>query len=586
MAIENIIKIKSIHEILMEKDSFFIPSYQRGYRWTEIQVSDLLEDIWEFANKKDKNPDEFYCLQPIVVKGLNGSWELIDGQQRLTTLLIILKYYNNNIYRNPKPTFQLEFETRKSSKNFLDTINQDQKEENIDYYHICIASAVIEKWFVGREKIEIFYDSIVSDTKIIWYQVSNDTDAIDIFTRINMGKIPLTNSELIKALFLKQDNFNGNEAKTHLKQLEIANEWDRIEYTLQNEEFWYFLNNGDKNDNRIEFILDLMAEEINNGFDKIPKIPKARNEYFSFMVFNQYFTSENSKNGASDKLKTIDKIWQEVKNYFLTFEEWFTNREFYHLAGFLVTDIIGENIQVLKRDSISMTKDTFKSYLISKIKKHMSLQVSELEYGNRDKNKIRKILLLFNIETLLLSKESSSRFPFNRYKKEKWDIEHIHSVQSEMPNDKNHQIEWLKEVLNDIKDKPEFAKIIDDILGYINQTGVRDFNFIFDDILKLYSENNTLEDINDISNLTLLDEKTNRGYKNAVFQIKRKVIIKKDKNGIFIPLCTKNVFLKYYNENVSQMSFWGKEDRISYLATITETLEKYLPKQINSFQND
>ena len=155
-----------------------------------------------------------------------------------------------------------------------------------------------------------------------------------------------------------------------------------------------------------------------------------------------------------------------------------------------------------------------------------------------------------------------------------------------MPNDKNHQIEWLKEVLNDIKDKPEFAKIIDDILGYINQTGVRDFNFIFDDILKLYSENNTLEDINDISNLTLLDEKTNRGYKNAVFQIKRKVIIKKDKNGIFIPLCTKNVFLKYYNENVSQMSFWGKEDRISYLATITETLEKYLPKQINSFQND
>ena len=62
---------------------FYVPSYQRGYRWDETQVTALLNDVY----KNGENP---YCLQPIVVrKGDNGRYELIDGQQRLTTLYII-----------------------------------------------------------------------------------------------------------------------------------------------------------------------------------------------------------------------------------------------------------------------------------------------------------------------------------------------------------------------------------------------------------------------------------------------------------------------------------------------------------------
>ena len=60
---ENNIELKSVSELLGMK--FFIPSYQRGYRWTEQQVMDLLNDIWEFSQKKTS---EFYCLQPLVVK--------------------------------------------------------------------------------------------------------------------------------------------------------------------------------------------------------------------------------------------------------------------------------------------------------------------------------------------------------------------------------------------------------------------------------------------------------------------------------------------------------------------------------------
>ena len=65
---------------------FVIPSYQRGYRWEPLQVRTLLDDIYQ-------NGQKTYCLQPVVVRQMeNGKYELIDGQQRLTTLYILIKY--------------------------------------------------------------------------------------------------------------------------------------------------------------------------------------------------------------------------------------------------------------------------------------------------------------------------------------------------------------------------------------------------------------------------------------------------------------------------------------------------------------
>ena len=58
--------IVAINQLLGKE--FFIPSFQRGYRWNEEQVEDLLEDIWEFFNISKKDDGEFYCLQPVIVK--------------------------------------------------------------------------------------------------------------------------------------------------------------------------------------------------------------------------------------------------------------------------------------------------------------------------------------------------------------------------------------------------------------------------------------------------------------------------------------------------------------------------------------
>jgi uncharacterized protein with ParB-like and HNH nuclease domain len=551
--IPNQIVLKSINEILPE--TFLIPSYQRGYRWTEKQVVDLLDDIWEFY--PNKKPEEIYCLQPVVVKRRNDQWELIDGQQRLTTIFIILSYLQ-------KRKFSIEFETREKSKEFLKTLTAEIDNSNIDFYHISKAFTYVKTWFEEKENIQ--HDYTIQDefnialgkfTKVIWYQVNDEqTDAVDIFTRINMGKIPLTNAELIKALFLKKTNFGDNDEKIRLKQLEISKDWDRMEYILQNDSFWYFLNSGTQNYvTRIEYIFDLIV-------NKQPK----DDDYYTFTQFNDLLLK-----------KGIEEFWLEVKAYFMTFEEWFNSKDLYHLVGYLVS--VKQDIRNIKKEAASLSKSKFKDHLKSKIKGLLNLQLDDLEYSKKHYESIKKVLLLFNIQAIIDNKDSVARFPFDRFKKESWDVEHIHAVATEMPNTAAYQVDWLTEVSKDLKDEDLNEKITS-FLSSNTKSQENKFEPLYNLILKHYSKNQEHEDVNDLRNLALLDSGTNRSYKNYVFPVKRKTILAKDKSGTFIPLGTKNVFMKYYSDRINQMSYWDKEDQQSYLANIKSTLKDYLPLQI------
>src|SRR5258705_13977027 len=85
------LRLRSIFDLLSER--FFVPSYQRGYRWTPRQVEALLDDLEAFQLwSRQSSPDAFYCLQPVVVRRRSdGEWEIVDGQQRLTTIFIVLR---------------------------------------------------------------------------------------------------------------------------------------------------------------------------------------------------------------------------------------------------------------------------------------------------------------------------------------------------------------------------------------------------------------------------------------------------------------------------------------------------------------
>jgi uncharacterized protein with ParB-like and HNH nuclease domain len=581
----NRLELKSINQLF--EYSFYIPSYQRGYRWTDTQVTQLLDDIWDFA----KNPPiqergkekPFYCLQPIVVRK-NGEKkvEVIDGQQRLTTLFLILKKLQNLIETSRKNFTEISYETRIDSKNFLENVENKREEDaeaNVDYYHIWQAYKTIQKWF--QDKADNSGDAtpsasiapaFLNDAKVIWYEINEteNNNPIDIFTRLNIGQIHLTNAELIKALFLQKGNFA--EKKATLKQIQIASEWDIIEKTLQDDAFWFFIYNPEnplKYDNRIEYIFDLMKGRT-----------KESEDYYTFNEFFKDFSSSKKSNNP------IDDIWLEIKKFFLTFDEWFKDPESFHYIGYLIA--CEKDINVIKNEISNKTKEEFKDYLKTEIKEQVKCKIDDLEYGNEQ---VKRILLLFNIQTILKTQKSDMRFPFHKYKLENWDIEHICS-QTDKTINSQKRLAWIDDILeyftgtNDIQEAEEFIsendedKAICDSLIKLKKSEKIDeeeFKTAFESVQKHFKENSQTGEKDDISNLALLDATTNRSYGNSFFPIKRKRIIENDKNGIFVPIATKNLFLKYYSRKMIEIMYWTSNDAKDYLTAIKTTLKDFLP---------
>jgi len=556
---DNILTLKTINELC--ELNFYIPSYQRGYRWSEKEVTELLDDISNFTPKEINGSDDktWYCLQPIVIKpkdrsNTNQQYEVIDGQQRLTTIYLVL-YFLNQLYteENQEPIFKLDYQTRKNSHEFLKKLEKNKiVDDNVDFFYISSAYKTICDWF-SKDNFDRtnFQSKFKFNTKVIWYE-SIEIDPIAIFTRINIGKIPLTNAELIKALFLNSSNFKNNkDDKVRLKQLEISTEWDHIERDLQNDMLWYFICGDAVLTNRIELIFNLMNEDSDK--DDI---------YSTFRFFNKKFKNKTEK--------TISDEWIEIKNYFQRFQEWFNERELYHKIGFLIAE--GESIDTFIRESSGRTKSEFKSYLNDKIKqKFKNILLEDLQYGDKI---IKSVLLLYNIQTMLNNENDNSLFPFNLFKTEKWDIEHITSVNDKIPDSIQQKEDWLKDASKFIEDDELNTRVLNCKISKDD-----DFDALYQDIVLYFNFNMVDKDINDISNLTLLDSETNRGYKNAVFPVKRKTIIQREKKGTFIPLCTKNAFLKYFSEYPPKMSFWTQEDRENYFNDIQEVLSMYLPQE-------
>lgn len=626
---ENTIKETAVAELL--RMNFFIPGYQRGYRWTEQQVNDLLNDIKEFKSENNS----WYCLQPLVVmKNKDEKWEVIDGQQRLTTIYLILACLGVT------DKYTIEYEIRKGSKGFLENISEKAEDEakgNIDFFYMHKAYETINNFFEEKKNQEDFKDKLLNNVKFIWYEIDKGENPVTVFTRLNMGKIPLTNAELIKALFLNRSNFGAGEGKNEtlrLRQQEIASEWDTIEYTLQNDEFWLFLNQpGDKRPTRIDFIFDLICEQdaLVSENKKDLQNDIGTDEYRTFRYFSNYFGFD-----VSDKLIAC---WKEVKKYFRIFSEWYNDLELYHYVGYLIEQ--GETVDSLVKEwGSKKTREEFITGIKGKIKESLKncLDLNkEYETQGNPKTQCRPLLLLHNIQTVINQNKQMEnskyglatfyKFPFHLFKLEKWDVEHIDSNTENDLSDIKEQKEWLKCVLvmfpektEDKKDsndknkdlREEIKMFIKEIENSKNNEGTVNtdnektgFEGLKEKIISQVHSQNRLSDAekNMVWNFTLLDAHTNRSYGNSIFPVKRRVIIGKDQGILyevdenlevkettgkiaFIPLVTKNVFLKYYNPNVNNLKEWTKEDAESYKNNILETLKEFGVKDSLSENNE
>lgn len=576
---ENKIELKSVSELLKMK--FFIPSYQRGYRWTDLQIENLLNDILEFSKGVD---GDFYCLQPLVVKEqkkdllaeikqansiedeenlLKGKWTVIDGQQRLTTIYLILKALENE----KCPSIEYERDSYIQVCNSSDEIKKD----NIEIYHLTSAKHFIDRWihiekradeekkWINPKNIEIdtkkFCNKILEQTKFIFYNVGDvsEEQEHDIFNNLNSGKIALTNAELIKALFL---NKAGKEDIAHreVEQRLLADEFDQIERTLRQDKFWYFLaGNTPQPSSCVNLLFDLMLESsVQNG--------KYRTDepFRTFFYFNDLINGNESE----DSYKESKIIWEKVRKVFHIMEGWFNDSVMYNLIGYHRAANGGKTLcEIYKKFCEEKSKNEFKKWLVDECKNHIDYPdgFMQLRY-DENKDKVFNLLLLFNIATLNGRPQEAVKFSYANFHKYNWDVEHISPQNPKNDDD-------LKKVVEKFKDN-YYLKILIDALNKEE----KDTKIIEEERAKYFAAG---DDLMGIQNLTLLSAHDNRGIGNKFFFEKRQKLQEYYQQGSFIPACSMNVFMKFYSDNPEQMAFWDKKDRESYKNKIEQTITKF-----------
>ncbi|MBI9013176.1 MAG: DUF262 domain-containing protein [Clostridiales bacterium] len=485
------------------KKEYRIPKYQRGYRWTEDNVTKLLEDIYEdrlykhnqddildentaynvfypitFDMPEDKPifsiPKSPYCIQPLVlVKAKNEDYyDVIDGQQRLTTIAII-RAALNNIENYTKEQTKIFYESRKTSGRFLEYLDNNQNKpvgENIDYAYMQQAFAVSQEYFnclLGGNKFEdsvrnkyakYLDDVLCKNTQFIWYQVNGENPQ-KVFANFNTGKIELTNAELIKALFMNPSNYDTTNIKD--KQIVISEKWDEIENKLHEPDFWAFVPHPNQYEvnhrqysTRIDILFDFLVMDI--WLDD--NLSKSVNDYIIYRngkssdkyIFNEIETwIMNELSHCSDQDEVMDKCWRRIGKIFSGLKELYSgDNNIYNMTGLYINlcNRRTENVDEFEVNNNSTYLNVYyhlnkvlnepRNLRVCRIKElikrkvfNTSKSVEEvikgIKYNEGITSDIIKILLVYNIALLSTSKGTGERFNFLANASNKWEREHI-----------------------------------------------------------------------------------------------------------------------------------------------------------------
>ena len=611
----------SVKDIVSKYKKFNVPSLQRTYRWGEKEITLLLNDLYEFYNTNEDSTNDFYPLQPLILKKSNkndDTWNVLDGQQRLTTIKLIASF----LKMDKDYCLDISYDTREKTKDFLDNISNKKEEDvgtSMELYYIFYAYEVIKE--KDTEKIDAIRNVLFEKerTRFVVQEMNIDDDEAKTFQNINQGRIPLSCSELIKALFLghifeshKNDNncrfayssdgyglfipidpIKERQSLTRLQNI-IAKEWDDIETVLMHDEFYSFVcPEKDRSINRMDFLFEVVC-----GNEKYKK-------YKTDDPFNAIYEriKDDKKSNIVD---TISHCWNEVVKCFNRMQKLYYDFDAYHLVGFCICEDIDISKEFYKYCNDDEKMDEFKTAIRVKIQgkvlngDDLDEELKKLKY-EENKDQIKEILLLHNLQSY---SDEKLRFPFNLYDGGKnYDIEHIHATAEEKA-DKKSRYEWFKNNYSAIKRKKEKLEKLKDFnlitlfKSFENAYGEKkldkfkndkEFNKLRDIMINDNFDNDDAKEYfstkDGIWNLCLLDSTTNRTYKNSLFITKREMILKKakgemDKEDYVYPLllCTERIFLKFYSnvDSDDNLNFWTKNNREAYFKDISKKVTDFL----------
>ena len=649
------------------KMHFIIPPYQRGYRWESRQVKELLDDLLDFIkslkklkkHRKDDDHEPYYCLQPITVVKKTDSedtYYVIDGQQRLTTIYILLHYLSKNSYYN-YPIYTLDLPSRDVQSKYLSNIefvdDNNKYVDNIDNFYVKKAYDSIVEWFSkdGHDRykgsiLDVFAmqpdeDEELSDVRVIWYEISN-TSAQTTFRELNYGQIPLTSTELVKALLLQEKNVSALGHYTRGAAYRRALEWDSMEHALQNPYLWSMLSeSNEKSLSHMELILDFVADRLNYEMrDKEGKRPVERKESkelrddFNYQVVNEYLRRNDNTS------ETIENIWNRIQTIFNLISNWYSNRHWYHLIG--LCRILQEGKKRKRRDFVDyiyklsvddegrpIDRPAFTNNLEKEIgrlvKLGNDLSLEDLCYDEHN-DAIIKVLEVLNVHDVIIDKTEEKRFAFHLFEIfNVTSLEHIHPQNittnikyeefkmwfdrrcedfmqlddidlrtmlhnpDEEPEDTNSRIieikEEVKEAITNLKRLTSNKKIFsNENVNAELQANANVLDGFFGDLAGIKSS-----DMHSIKNLALVDKNTNSALSNFFLDRKRSILMERhskcdvtcpsEPQGTYVMPATRKVFGKEYSCSApGDMRLWRPEDRENYFKIIEQTYNYYTSK--------
>ncbi|HHX46988.1 MAG TPA: DUF1524 domain-containing protein, partial [Brevibacterium sp.] len=395
--------------------------------------------------------------------------------------------------------------------------------------------------------------------RIIWYEAPEDLNAAELFTRLNIGRIPLTDAELVKALLLSRSRPDDDRSdRSH----EIAAQWDAIERDLRDPELWAFITaSAHEEPTHISLLLDTLAGHTGH-----------EGAFYTFETLREQIVTDSQG------------FWNSVLDLHSLLLGWYADRNLFHKIGFLRTQ--GVSFRELIDSSQDQLKSVFEAHLDGLIRHYLRLSESglrDLAYDN--KVVAGRALLLMNVETVRTRTTSSERYSFHEHAKGRWSLEHIHAQNAETLNRAEQWRAWLElhraayATLNPVDSQAEaLLEQVDEVLARENIRD-QDFRPLERALTEAMSQDGDAAavDGNSIANLALLDGGDNIALSNSVFAVKRAEVLRLDKEGRYIPVCTRNVFLKYYSPGEEhQMQFWSRWDREHYLNAMVGALRPYL----------
>lgn len=579
---------------------FEIPAYQRGYKWRKRDVRYLIEDFKRYDSEKP------YYLQPLVVVAVEGgAYRVVDGQQRLTTMLLILKALPDLFPQVADlPVYAMEFKKRPESTSYLSD-GKVEGRETPDIRHFREAEAAIrETCFTDIER-DNFLHTLFYKATFLWYELDDPEQGPAMFERLNGKRIALTDTELCKALLLSGARSTG--------RAERAMAWQQMEYALQDDAFYAFIAEDYEHrssDSRMGLLLNLAYRE---------KPCEGTDEYDEYPLYSALSALPKNGNG----------VWSKLTRVFHRLEQWYSDPLYYNLIGFLIT--VGSmdknrTDKTLRKIYARSGEGDFGNWLISEIRTYADrgTAIEELVYKD---SKTKPILLLFNILLDLQIRDCDRprtigdrysflhRFPFDRYRDDRYDKEHIHATNSKSLVSAIEWQQWMcnvltyadKNRLDSMKESEEYEQMVkvsgirvDDMPGespadkrerltkaiLAAPLDRAEFQRIVERVNAVLEDGDAESDDeqNSIGNLALLNLGINRdqAYAAAPFSVKRAIIMQRIREGHFIPNGTVQLFLKAFTKYPSEEYHWRKtpypngepSDSAQFISALRKTINR------------